>query len=41
MMSMAPMMGMPMVDPFASFVAAEVSGFGGKPAPAQPDHPER
>jgi hypothetical protein len=41
MMSVAPMMGMPMVDPFASFVAAEVSGFGGKPAPAQPDHPER
>ncbi len=28
-------------EPAASFVAAEVSGFGGKPAPAQPDHPER
>ena len=27
-------------EPVASFVAAEVSGFGGKPAPAQPDHPE-
>ncbi len=28
-------------EPAASFVAAEVSGFGGKPAPAQPDHPEK
>jgi hypothetical protein len=28
-------------EPVASFVAAEVSGFGGKPAPAQPDHPEK
>jgi hypothetical protein len=28
-------------EPMASFVAAEVSGFGGKPAPAQPDHPEK
>ncbi len=28
-------------EPAASFVAAEVSGFGGKPAPAQPEHPER
>jgi hypothetical protein len=27
-------------EPVASFVAAEVSGFGGKPAPAQPQHPE-
>jgi hypothetical protein len=27
-------------EPAASFVAA-VSGFGGKPAPAQPDHPEK
>jgi hypothetical protein len=25
----------------ASFVAAEVSGFGGKPAPAQPEHQEK
>ena len=33
-------MSMPMADPFASFVASEFSGFGGKPAPAQPDHPE-
>jgi hypothetical protein len=24
-----------------SFVASEISGFGGKPAPAQPDHPEK
>jgi hypothetical protein len=28
-------------EPVASFVAAEVSGFGGKPAPAQPEHPEK
>ncbi len=28
-------------EPAASFVAAEVSGFGGKPAPAQPEHPEK
>jgi hypothetical protein len=28
-------------EPVASFVATEVSGFGGKPAPAQPDHPEK
>ena len=28
-------------EPVASFVATEVSGFGGKPAPAQPEHPER
>jgi hypothetical protein len=28
-------------EPAASFVATEVSGFGGKPAPAQPDHPEK
>jgi hypothetical protein len=28
-------------EPAASFIAAEVSGFGGKPAPAQPEHPER
>ncbi len=27
-------------EPAESFVAA-VSGFGGKPAPAQPDHPEK
>ncbi len=40
MMSMAPMMGMPMADPFASFAASEFSGFGGKPAPSQPPHPE-
>ena len=37
--------GMPLAPtPFesvASFVAAEVSGFGGKPAPAQPEHPEK
>jgi hypothetical protein len=33
-------MGMSMADPFASFAASEFSGFGGKPAPAQPDHPE-
>jgi hypothetical protein len=24
-----------------SFVASEVSGFGGKPSPTQPDHPEK
>ena len=24
-----------------SFTASEVSGFGGKPAPTQPDHPEK
>ena len=28
-------------EPAASFVAAEVSGFGGKPAQAQTDHPEK
>ena len=28
-------------EPVASFVAAEVSGFGGKPAPAQPEHQEK
>ena len=37
--------GMPLAPtPFesvASFVAAEVSGFGGKPAPAQPEHQEK
>ena len=40
MMGMAPMMGMTMADPFASFAASEFSGFGGKPAPSQPPHPE-
>ena len=37
--------GMPLAptsfEPVASFVAAEVSGFGGKPAPAQPEHQEK
>jgi hypothetical protein len=33
-------MSMPMADPFASFAASEFSGFGGKPAPSQPPHPE-
>lgn len=28
-------------EPVASFVASEVSGFGGKPAPVQPEHPEK
>lgn len=30
-----------MMNSIPSFVASEVSGFGGKPAPAQPDHPEK
>jgi hypothetical protein len=40
MSGMGAMMSMPAFDPFASFAASEISGFGGKPAPAQPPHPE-
>ena len=31
----------PTADPFAAFAPAVASGFGGKEAPAQPDHPEK
>ena len=31
----------PAADPFASFAPAVASGFGGKEAPTQPDHPEK
>ena len=31
----------PAADPFAAFAPAVASGFGGKEAPAQPDHPEK
>jgi hypothetical protein len=40
MTGMGAMMGMSMADPFTSFAASEFSGFGGKPAPAQPPHSE-